>query len=702
MKWVRQWSLTVKLVTSLVLVLTLLFGAWITINLGQVKNLSMHNGELEAEIAGEQFATQIKDKLVANENMLKALSILLMDAREHQTYSREQVVALFEKMLAADEKVLAIYTLWEPNQFDGADARYKNINAYHDATGRFIPYVVRSDNQIIVDPLVDYEQQGAGDYYLLPKQTNKTTLVEPYNYQVGNKTVLITSLVLPMLDESGAFVGIVGVDFSLDSLQTEALAYSPMGGHVNIISNSGVYIANSNSADQVSQTYLDGPEKQQLWENVVQGARNSGYTSNAKGDEELRVLLPVKLQAANEAWYVESVIPQYSILEQYTSERLKSIIIALSSLLITAFIVYLCIRFMVTRRLGAFNEKFRLMSEGDFTQTIKIRAADELGEMGERFNAMSGELRSMFRQVSDLSLSVGATSEQLTAGAEQTGQAAETITQSIQEVAGGSEQQQQASGQMMRAIQEMSVGIQKIAEASSYVAGAVQEVQTQTVQGNTQIHQSVAQILQAQERVVQSEEALRSLEQKSQEITGIIDLITVISNQTNMLALNAGIEAARAGEQGKGFAVVANEVRRLAEQTKDAANQIRAVMVEIQSETAQAVTAVGMSTAEVKEGTQSVQESGRIFALITEEMAKATEQVQEVSAAAEQMTASAESVMQTTEHLVHIAKDAADNSQQVAAASEQQLASMQEITSAAESLSSMVQELMTSVTRFKI
>lgn len=66
MKWVRQWSLTIKLVTSLVLVLTILFGAWITINLGQVKNLSIHKGELEAKIAGEQFATQIKDKLVAN------------------------------------------------------------------------------------------------------------------------------------------------------------------------------------------------------------------------------------------------------------------------------------------------------------------------------------------------------------------------------------------------------------------------------------------------------------------------------------------------------------------------------------------------------------------------------------------------------------------------------------------------------------
>jgi methyl-accepting chemotaxis protein len=218
---------------------------------------------------------------------------------------------------------------------------------------------------------------------------------------------------------------------------------------------------------------------------------------------------------------------------------------------------------------------------------------------------------------------------------------------------------------------EMASGIQKIAESASAVSESSLTVSNKTQQGNELIKNTVKLMESIRDSVDHSAHIFVSLDKQSQEIGQIIDVISGISTQTNMLALNAAIEAARAGEHGRGFAVVAGEVRKLAEQTLRAADQVSSMIGMIQSEMQRAVASIQQGTTEVHEGTKAVQLTGELFHEILVQMEQVADQVQEVSAASEQMSASSEQVTATVEQLAHIAQNASVNAQSVAAASEE-------------------------------
>jgi methyl-accepting chemotaxis protein len=249
---------------------------------------------------------------------------------------------------------------------------------------------------------------------------------------------------------------------------------------------------------------------------------------------------------------------------------------------------------------------------------------------------------------------------------------------------------------------EMAVGVQRIAQSTVSVTESAKDVAAQTDVGNKQIQEAVVQMNVVRSTVGESHEAIRQLGTRSEEVGHIIAIITGISTQTNLLALNAGIEAARVGEHGKGFAVVAAEVRKLAEQTRIAAEQVAQLIGSMRGDITRAVESMARGANEVEKGVHSVSESGERFDAITKEIANVNIQIQEVAAAAEQMSASCEEVSATVEQLAHIAQDAAKNSQNVAAASEEQLASMEEISSSSAALSSMVQELLEQLAHFKV
>ena len=195
---------------------------------------------------------------------------------------------------------------------------------------------------------------------------------------------------------------------------------------------------------------------------------------------------------------------------------------------------------------------------------------------------------------------------------------------------------------------------------------------------------------------------IQKLEERSKEIGQIIEVITGISDQTNLLALNAAIEAARAGEHGKGFAVVADEVKNLAEQSKESADKIANLIQQIQHDTTHAVEMMGKGTADVAEGISVVQVTGEGFKRIQQSIDQVTSQIQEISAVSEEMSASVEQVHASVDQVAQIVKEASTNTENIAAASEEQLASMEEITASSNSLSKMAEDLLAQMKQFKM
>jgi len=343
------------------------------------------------------------------------------------------------------------------------------------------------------------------------------------------------------------------------------------------------------------------------------------------------------------------------------------------------------------------------MAEGDLSvKPIKVKNKDEIGDLVSSFNLMAQNLRMVIEKVSINSSQTAASAEELTASAEQTARATEQIATSIQVIASGAETQVDSANDSSTAMNEMAIGIQQIAETSSFVSESAIETSREANLGNESLQKMIDQMNTINDAVSDSALGVKQLGELSKEIGNIIGVITGIADQTNLLALNAAIEAARAGEHGKGFAVVADEVRKLAEQSKESADQIAGLITRIQVETIEAVQAMEVGTTEVATGRLIVDETGKRFEKILVSIEQVTAQIQEVTAISEEMSASTEEVSASIGEMANIAQHSAENTQDVASASEEQLASMEEIAASATILSEMAEDLQETIQQFKL
>ena len=333
---------------------------------------------------------------------------------------------------------------------------------------------------------------------------------------------------------------------------------------------------------------------------------------------------------------------------------------------------------------------------------INVKNNDEIGQLATDFNEMTTNLRELIFQVSSTSEQVAASAEEMMASAEQTNSATNQVATAIQEVAGGAEVQSKNTEESAKAVGEMSGGIQRVAETTSTVAESAAETAKQAQVGQESLGKVIEKMKSINDTTSETNGVIKDLDRKSAEIGKIIEVITGIADQTNLLALNAAIEAARAGEHGKGFAVVADEVRKLAELSRQSASQISGLIEVIQKETHQVVEMMNKGTVEISEGSLLVEETGRTFEEILKSIENVSEEIQEVSAISEEMSASVQQVNVSIDEVTKIARDSVASTAEIASATEEQLASMEEVSSSSASLARMAENLREMVGKFKI
>ncbi|MFD2117618.1 methyl-accepting chemotaxis protein [Paenibacillus yanchengensis] len=696
-KW-KGISLTIKMLLVIVPMILAVFLMLTLLNLDELKKTSIKQGEAEARYSSQRFVSQFSDQLNGYKQELEAIGLLLSDTDKDSLLSREDMVGLLENILIANPEMLSLYIIMEPNGYDNNDTSYRNKNVYHDATGRFLPYVVRDNDQIKVDVMKKHVEKDT--FYNEIKLNKKTMLLEPHAVTVGNSDVLITSIIVPVL-ENNRFVGVVGIDISLDVMRDMTERFNLDNQYVAVVSEQGLYIANPVQPERVMQHYVNDDEKAAFFASLSKDDASQAYVNNGYGEKSLSLFLPLRIKDSDAVVFINTVISESSILKSFYASRDTSIMIGIGAMLLLAIIISILLRSLVSKKIQKIANSMEKMAAGDLTQQLPVNSSDELGKLATYYNYMTNELRTMFQLVAELSLSVGATSQQLTASADQTSKATELIVGSIEEVATGAEQQSSYMMETSKSVQEMTIGIGRIAESSSLVSSLVQDVRKGTETTNHTIQNTADNMVDVRQTVDEAEEQILQLQQRSEQIGGIVSVISQISSQTNLLALNANIEAARAGEHGRGFAVVANEVRKLAEQTLKATEDITELIKLVQLDTNQVVVKMHKGSQKVKREESSIMETAQLFNQITERMYQVDEQINEVSASAEQLIAGAEQVQHAVKELKLIALTTSGNSQQVASASEEQLASMQEVASASSSLADMVQELVGKLSKFK-
>ncbi|MDR3561441.1 MAG: methyl-accepting chemotaxis protein [Negativicutes bacterium] len=393
---------------------------------------------------------------------------------------------------------------------------------------------------------------------------------------------------------------------------------------------------------------------------------------------------------------VTEVTGAVSALTSITSVTIV-IVLALASVIIIGFAR------RIARPIIALEAAANRIAAGDISLTnLEINSNDEIGRLGKSFEQMAQNLRTLIRKILGATEQVAASSEELTASAEQSAQAANQVASSISSVAAGANEQLAAANNTSAVVEQMSAGIQHVAANTNQMAAQSAHATDKAKEGGKAVAKAVTQMSHIESTVNTSAKVVAKLGERSKEIGQIVDTISGIAGQTNLLALNAAIEAARAGEQGRGFAVVAEEVRKLAEQSQEAAKKIAELIGEIQKDTDKAVVAMTDGTREVKTGAEVVNAAGAAFQEIAELVTQVSDQVKEISASIQQMASGSQQIVGSVKKIDELSKTSAGEAQSVSAAIEEQLASMEEIAGSSEALSKLAQDLQTAVAQFRV
>ena len=522
------------------------------------------------------------------------------------------------------------------------------------------------------------------------------------NPVISRGTGKMVTVVAAPVKVGGQVVGAVFGAINMETVTKKALSVKVgKTGYAYVLQADGMAIIHPNKDIAMKVNAVTDPKLPEMLRavnsRVVKG--NSGFESYTyESVEKMVAYAPVP----GMQWYFGVNVPTAEMTESVSALTWISLITILVVLILAALIIAWFAR-RIAQPIQALELAANKIADGDLSQAhLNISSNDEIGRLARSFEQMAQNVRALIKQIHSDAEHLAASSEELTASADQSSQATNQVAISIQEVAGGAAEQMEAANSTAAIVTEMSAGIEEIAANASSVASQTETAADKAVKGGAAVDKAVSQMGQIEQTVNTSAAVVAKLGERSKEIGQIVDAISGIAGQTNLLALNAAIEAARAGEQGRGFAVVAEEVRKLAEQSEEAAKKIAGLIGEIQVDTDKAVQAMQTGTREVKTGAEVVNAAGASFREIADLVTEVSDQVKQISKAIQEMAQGSQKIVESVDKIDGLSKKSAGEAQSVSAATEEQLASMEEIATSSRALATLAQELQTAVAKFRI
>ena len=683
-----------KIAISITVLMILIFVAFTVITVNKTRESSITQAqELANEMAG-RYVSEVKGIIekALDASWVGAAGILSMTEYKGDV-RRDMVDELIKQITDVDPMFYGTQIVIEPNELDGRDADYAGNDKY-GPNGEYGQYGWYEGGTWKMAEMYRNDPNNTRAWYMIPRDTKKAILTEPYTTSLVTEVMATVSV--PIL-KKGKFIGVVGIDIILGAFEKMISNIHPMEtGYAFIASNDGYCVAHQNKDSVTKSIGETFPQKERAA--ILDAIKNGKVfhktiTSLIDGKEYYYVLEPIVITGTSTPWSIGLAIPTDKIYAE--ANGFFKLIVGLSILAVLLVIgVVLFIARSISKPIGVLVSGAQEIAAGNFethmddslfsgelenlhealtsmvSSLVKfISTAEEKSEEAERQTLAANEALEEARKAKEAADHAKAdgmlqAAHQLEKIVEQVTSASEELSSQIEESARGSEIQRERTSESATAMEEMNASVLEVAQNASQAAESAMDAKRNAENGGRIVSEVVSSIESVNKASTKMVSGLNELGTQAEGISQVITVITDIADQTNLLALNAAIEAARAGEAGRGFAVVADEVRKLAEKTMQATQEVEQAVHAIQAETRRNIDEMNNAANMVSKSTEYAGQAGESLETIVENVDSTADQVRAIATASEEQSAASEQINRGTEEVNRIAMETAEAMQQ--------------------------------------
>ncbi|MCT4595568.1 MAG: methyl-accepting chemotaxis protein [Anaeromicrobium sp.] len=572
------------------------------------------------------------------------------------------------------------------------------ISSYKDAS---LIYMATIEGDFIIYPKVhvasDYDPRLRG-WYKKAVEKKTTIFTDIFTDPVSGKLVIACAAPVYEDPTKSKLVGVVGVTMPVERL-AEKVSSIKVGkkGYPYILDSKGNFITHKDTKLIGKEIHIS-----QIKE-IVHGNSESGIVDYKwkEADGTMSQKFSAYKKMPQFGWTVLSAMYIDEI-----EEDTKGILTTSGLIGIIIFIIAASAGILfagkITNNVKVIVDTMNKVKDGDFTVKLDIKSSDEIGVMANSFNIMIENVKGLLLDAKEVSEEVSGAAMNLAATSEEVSASSEEVARSVEEIAKGASEQAGDAEEGARLASELDDKFDKLENNTNTMAKNANEVMGINVEGVRVVKDLKEKTNLNNQSIDKIEIAIKQLSEKSNEIENILDTIRSISEQTNLLALNASIEAARAGEAGKGFAVVAEEIRKLAEGSSIATDEIKGIVDAIQQENRNTVHIMNEVKNISLDQTKSVQDVNNAFEKISKSIDIITNEIDDVSKYVVEVTKDKDLIVKSIENISAVSEETAAASEEVNASAQQQVSTIEDAAQSAQKLNELSLKLNNQIDKFKM